>query len=183
MNAPNSFKPAGAVLEGPVLLTRLPEASRFNLRIDTAHLDEAGRAFGLALPGKIGEGARDGTRRALCLGPDEWVLSAADADRDAIVSAFSKLYAEIPHSLVEVGDREIAVVVEGAQAATLLSVGCPIDVEDIAVGAGTRTIFDGAQVVLFRDGHERFTMEVWRSFLPHAWNLLATANREFAVGL
>ncbi len=135
------------------------------------------------MPKKIGEGARDGTRRALCLGPDEWVLWAADADRDAIVSAFSAIYAEIPHSLVEVSDREVAVVVEGAQAATLLSVGCPIDVEGIAVGAGTRTIFDGAQVVLFRDGHERFTVEVWRSFLPYAWNLLATANRGFAVGL
>ncbi len=122
-------------------------------------------------------------RRALCLGPDEWVLTAAGTDRDAIAAAFAALYADLPHSLVEISDREIAVTLEGPEAVTLLTVGCPVDVEGFAVGAGARTIFDGVQVVLYRDAPDRFTLEVWRSFLPHVLDLLETANRELATGL
>lgn len=181
MNVKNPIMPATHA--GPVSLTVQPEAARFNLRIDPVHLADASGAFGLALPSVIGQGAQDGARRALCLGPDEWVLSAAAADRDAIAAAFAGIYAALPHSLVEISDREIAVTLEGPQAATLLTVGCPVDVERFAVGTGARTIFDGAQVVLHRDGPERFTLEVWRSFLPHVLDLLETGNRELAAGL
>jgi sarcosine oxidase, subunit gamma len=168
---------------GPVLLTVQPEAARFNLRIDPGHLAAASDAFGLSLPSVIGQGVEDGARRALCLGPDEWMLSAAGPDRDKIIAAFARLYAELPHSLVEISDREIAVTLECAHAATLLSVGCPVDVESFAVGTGARTIFDGVQVVLYREGPDRFTMEIWRSFLPHVLDLLETGKRELAAGL
>jgi sarcosine oxidase subunit gamma len=171
------------ITSGPVSLTLRPEMARFNLRIDHAHLDAASTAFGLALPSIIGHGAEDGGRRALCLGPDEWVLSAPESEADAIASAFARLYTERPHSLVEISDREIAVRIEGPQAVTLLSVGCPVDVENFAVGNGARTIFDGVQVVLYRDAADCFTLEVWRSFLPHALDLLRTANRELATGI
>jgi len=180
MNAPNPTVPASA---GPVSLTVQPETARFNLRIDPGHLAGASDAFGLSLPSVIGQGAEDGPRRALCLGPDEWVLSAAESDRDAIAAAFAALYADLPHSLVEISDREIAVTLEGADAATLLTVGCPVDVEGFAVGSGARTILDGVQVVLYRNASDRFTLEVWRSFLPHVLALLRTANRELATGL
>ena len=61
--------------------------------------------------------------------------------------------------------------------------GCPADVAGFDVGTGARTIFDGVQVVLYRDGLDRFTMEVWRSFLPHVLGLLNIGNRELAAGL
>lgn len=181
MNSQNPIVRASS--PGPVSLTVEPEAARFNLRIDPSHLAAASDAFGVALPSVIGQGARDGARRALCLGPDEWVLSATGTDRDAITAAFARFYAELPHSLVEISDREIAVTLQGAPAVTLLTVGCPVDVESFAVGTGARTIFDGVQVVLYRDGPDRFTLEVWRSFLPHVLDLLGTANRELAAGL
>jgi sarcosine oxidase subunit gamma len=177
----NAHNPATG--SGPVSLTVQPETARFNLRIDPVHLAAASDAFGLALPPAIGHGAEDDGRRALCLGPDEWVLSAPEPEAGTIASAFARHYAEQPHSLVDLSDREIAVRIEGPQAVTLLSVGCPVDVEGIAVGNGARTIFDGVQVVLYRDAAERFTLEVWRSFLPHALDLLRTANRELATGI
>lgn len=181
MSAQNPF--ARATSTSPVLLTIQPEVARFNLRIDPDRLEAASNAFGLALPFIIGQGAEDGERRALCLGPDEWVLSANSADRDAIASAFAELYAELPHSLVEISDREIALSLEGPQVETLLTVGCPIDVENFAVGAGVRTIFDGVQVLLYREGQNRFTLEIWRSFVPHVLDLLDTANKELAAGI
>ena len=69
----------------------------------------------------------------------------------AIASAFAGLYADLPHSLVEISDREIAVTLEGPEATTLLTVGCPVDVAGFDVSTGARTIFDGVQVVLYRD--------------------------------
>ncbi len=181
MNAQLPIAPAASA--GAVTMTLLPAAARFNLRIDPGHLAAASGTFGLALPAVIGEGAQDGIRRALCLGPDEWVLTASEAKRDAIEGAFTALYADLPHSLVEISDREIAVRLEGPDVLTLISVGCPVDVEGFAVGSGARTIFDGVQVVLFRDGPEHFTLEVWRSFAPHVLDLLETARRELAAGL
>lgn len=166
----------------PVTVTVLPPAARFSLRIDPARLSAASAAFGLPLPPVIGQGARDGARRALCLGPDEWVLSAPETEGTGIAAAFAALYAEQPHSLVEISDREVAVTLEGREAPTLLSTGCPVDVAKFAVDTGARTIFDGVQVVLYRDAPARFTMEVWRSFLPHVLGLLTTANRELAIG-
>ncbi len=180
MNAKTQILP---VAPGPVSLTIQPEAARFNLRFDPARLDAASEAFGLALPSRIGQGSEEGARRALCLGPDEWELSAAGTDGGTIAAAFAGLYAELPHSLVEISDREVAITLDGPQAATLLSVGCPVDVESFAVGTGARTVLDGVQVVLYRDAPDRFTLEVWRSFLPHVLGLLEIGNRELATGL
>ena len=168
---------------GPVTLTVQPEAARFNLRIDPAISPPPRAAFGLALPPAIGQGAQAGAApRAL---PRSRRMGAVGAPSRPRRHRFRlcALYAETPHSLVEISDREIAVTLEGPQAATLLSVGCPADVERFAVRSGARTIFDGVQVVLCRDAPDRFTLEVWRSFVPHVLDLLETGNRELAAGL
>ena len=68
--------------------------------------------------------------------------------------------ADLPHSLVEISDREIAVTLEGPEATTLLTVGCPADVAGFDVSTGARTIFDGVQVVLYRDARTDLR---WRS--------------------
>lgn len=168
---------------GPVTLAVLPEAARFSLRVGPADLAAASEAFGLPLPTRIGAAAGAGTRRALCLGPDEWRLRAEAAEGPALERAFAAVYARAPHALVDVGDREVSLSVEGPEASTLLSVGCPLDLDALAIGSGTRTVFDGVQVVLEREGAERFTLDVWRSFAPFVWALLNVANREFAAGL
>ncbi len=177
------FRPAAQAAPGPMSLGFLPAVARFSLRIAPADLATASNAFGLALPSQVGEASEKGGRRALCLGPDEWLLWAGEAEQEAVEEAFAAIYRVAPHSLVSIGDREVGLFVEGPEAATLLSVGCPIDLDRLAVGSGKRTILDGAQVVLFRETPERFTLEVWRSFVPHVWELLNTANRELVAGL
>lgn len=174
---------AAEASDGPVVLTFLPEEARFSLRVAEANRAVAAEAFGVALPASIGElSTGEGGRRALCLGPDEWMLYAPESEGVATAEAFATRYDEAPHSLVDISDREIALSLEGPEATTLLSVGCPSDPREIPLGAGRRTVFDGVTVVLHRDAEERFRMEVWRSFLPHVWALLNTANRELASG-
>ena len=170
-------------MTGPVGLTLLPEAAKFNLRIATADLAAASRAFGAELPVSIGAGAIAGVRSALCLGPDEWVLYSSAEDGDALQTAFQAVYGEASHSLTDVSDREVTIAVSGLQAADHLSTSCPRDVEAIPVGSGARTIFDTVPIVLTRQTESEYRIEVWRSYFPHVWALLHTANREFSAGL
>lgn len=171
------------MLAGPVQLTLLPMGARFNLRIARALVEEASTAFCVQLPDTIGVAVSKAKRTALCLGPDEWVLYAEASDISAVTKAYEGIYASAPHSLVDISEREIAVSISGEHAMTLLSVGSPIDLKKIVIGEGRRTVFDGASVVLHRDGETDYRLEVWRSFLPHVWDLLNTANRELAAGL
>ena len=168
---------------GPVRLTLLPEDLRFSLRMDASGLAAASKALGTAIPHTIGQMNKSDGRSVLCLGPDEWEIQASETDRGDITALFASIYPTVPHSLTDVSDREIAIELEGDGAAELLSVGCPIDFSEMEPGSGKRSIFDNAQVIIRRDTEARFQMQVWRSFLPHAWGLLNVANREFASGL
>ncbi|MCK0151575.1 sarcosine oxidase subunit gamma [Marivita sp. S6314] len=166
-----------------VSVTVLPSVARFNLRIAPADLSVASAAFGLTLPTKIGQGAQSGDRAAYCIGPDEWLLHAAEADQQAIVSAFAAVRADTAHSLVVISDREMTIGIDGPDALALLSVGCPIDLSRLPIGGAKRTVFDYAQVMLIRDAEDAFRVEVWRSYFPHVHGLLEIAARELTVGL
>ncbi|MDE4063496.1 sarcosine oxidase subunit gamma [Phaeobacter gallaeciensis] len=166
-----------------VTVTDVPPVARFNLRIAPADLAVASKAFGLTLPTRIGQGAQKADRAAWCIGPDEWLLHASEADQQAIVAAFDKVRAKTPHSLVVISDRELTIGISGPAALVLLNTGCPLDLSRIPVGGAKRTIFDYAQVTLIRDGEDAFRLEVWRSYYPHVRGLLDIATRELAIGL
>ena len=161
----------------------LPPLARFNLRITPDDLAAASNAFGLTLPAKIGQGARNDDRAAYCIGPDEWLLHAAEPDQQAIVTAFDTVRAKTPHSLTVISDRELTISVTGPAALELLSVACPLDLSRMGLDCAKRTVFDYAQIVLIRDAEDAFRIEVWRSFFPHVHGLLNIATRELAIGL
>ncbi|WP_315926653.1 sarcosine oxidase subunit gamma [Mesorhizobium sp. SP-1A] len=168
---------------GPLAIRAAADCARFSLRLDPAHLAEASKSFGLALPGRIGDVAVSGGRLAVCLGPDEWYLTAPLAEQEAVEHAFAGLYATAVHSLVDVGHREVGIVVEGAAALPALRSAIAFDIEAMPVGTGCRTIFDKAQIVLLREAQDSFRIEVWRSFADHVWGILQAAGREIALGV
>lgn len=176
MNAPVKSLHAVSV----VVLTSV---ARFNLRIAPANLSAASQAFGLLLPGRIGQGVAGKDRAAWCLGPDEWLLHAPEAEQAAVVADFARARAKTPHSLTVISDREFTIAISGPRAQELLSVACPLDLSRMPPGTAKRTLFDSAQVVLIRDADDAFRIEVWRSFFPHVSELLDIALREFACGL
>ena len=169
MNAMTSTLAAG------VTIAELPPTTRISLRIADPS------AAGLGLPATVGARSAERNRTALCLGPDEWLLEAPEAERDALLATLAGVAA--PHSAVEVSDREITWRLEGPAVLDLLATGCPRDLARMPVGSGARTVFDTAQVVLVRDADDRFRLTVWRSFAPHVRALLDIAEREFATGL
>jgi sarcosine oxidase subunit gamma len=167
----------------PLLIRAAADRARFSLRIDPAQIAAASKALGLKLPAKIGELAASGEKIALCLGPDEWYLIVPLAAQDAVERASADLYAEVPHGLVDIGHREVAIEIEGADAALALQSAVAFDVEAMPVGSGCRTVFDKAQIVLVRKAVDSFRIDVWRSFADHVWGLLRAAAREIELGI
>ena len=122
------------------------------------------RLLGRSVPDRIGR-CSDGV---LCLGPDEWLLRAP-AGTDVPDGAGE------PLAVVDVSERAITLVLEGARAIEVLSAGCPRDLSRLGVGEGRRTVFEGVEIVLLRTAEDRFEVDVWRSFAPWLHLALVTA--------
>lgn len=162
----------------PVTVEVLPAVARFSLRLRPVDRDAAAVALGLDLPERIGQVGTAGACRALCLGPDEWQIDAPESEAPRIGIALAGV---VPHALVEISDREVSFAIEGPGAPDLLAIGIARDLVRLAVGRSARTVFDGVQAVLVREGEARFTLSVWRSFAPHVEELLHRGARELAL--
>jgi len=152
-----------------VSLIEQPRFARLIFRGRGPAVAAAGAAFGIELPQQPCRAAETGPRAALWLGPDEWLLIAPHGARDEIWRDMAERLGSAPHALVEVSDRQVAVVVSGADAELVLSAGCPLDLDITAfpVGACTRTVLSKAEIVLWRRAQGSFHLEVWRSFAAY----------------
>lgn len=156
-----------------------PAAGRLSLRARKAALPALGAALGVSLPTRIGQRATGDGIEAICLGPDEWtILTPTDAVAGLLTASVGVNH---PHSLVDISARELTLRIQGPRAADLLTLGCPRDIDTIPVGEGRRTVFDGATVVLWRDGENSFRMDIWNSFAPHLARLMGIGARELAA--
>jgi len=157
----------------------LPPATRFVLRGAEAVCQAAAAVLAVEVPRQACRAASGGTRSCLWLGPDEWLVLAPAADGAALGAALASALRELPHSLVDVSHRQVALALAGPRAALLLGAGCPLDLDARAfpVGMCTRTVLAKAEIVLWRQAAERFRLEVWRSFAPYLTQYLAEAAR------
>jgi sarcosine oxidase, subunit gamma len=159
-------------------LRPLAPAAKFIFRGRPEAVTAAGQAF-VALPETACRAVTAGDRSALWLGPDEWLLIAPEGDD--IVGAIADKLSGLSHALVDVGHRNVGLEIVGAEAATVLAAGCPLDLDPDAfpVGMCTRTVLGKAEIVLWRTGPDMFHIEVWRSFAAYVWRFLDEAREEF----
>jgi sarcosine oxidase subunit gamma len=168
-----------ALPSGPrFALMEAPPAARFILRGGEAVRVACGMVFGAELPSRPGS-AGEGERAALWLGPDEWLLIAESADAGTIAEVLESVLEGTAHSLVDVSHRQIGLVASGPTAARVVNAGCPLDLglKAFPVWFATRTLFDKAEIVLWRRAEATFHIEVWRSFAPYLAASLAEAAR------
>ena len=160
----------------------LPPATRYVLRGGPQVMSAAGDALGLEIAQTACRAAVHGERASLWLGPDEQLILAGENDA-GVAPALAAALRELPHSLVDVSHRQTALQVSGAAATTLLSIGCPLDLDLSAfpVGMCTRTVCAKAEIVLWRTGTTTFHIEVWRSFAAYVSGFLAEAARELVI--
>lgn len=155
---------------GRLAATPAPDMARLSLRGDAAAL---GVAFGIALSVRPCRAASAGDRTALWLGPDEWLLLAPPGTLDPAVPVEGA-------AVVDIGHRQVGLVLDGPGAADALAAGCPLDLHPSAFPPSmcTRTVFGKAEIVLWRQGEARFHVEVWRSFAGYVHGLLEAASRD-----
>ncbi len=177
----HAFTPGPLATGEAVSVNMMAPIGRFSLRARAAGLAAIGTALGLELPTRIGARAKNAGREVICLGPDEWSLQCAAAETADITAACAAIYATTPHSLTDISAREVTAQIEGPEATDLLTIGCPRDIDQIAVGDGCRTVIDGVAVVLWRDSKTAFRIDVWRSFAPHLFGLLQTGSAELSA--
>jgi sarcosine oxidase subunit gamma len=148
-----------------------------------AAVEIIGRAFGVGLPREACRAATGGDRAALWLGPDEWLLIAPDGEAAPLAAAMSGALGEVPASLVEISDRQVAIEVAGEKAAEAINAFNALDLDPdvFPVGMCTRTLFGKAEIVLWRTAPQTFRVEVWRSFAPYVQGCLGEAIREYGV--
>lgn len=156
----------------------LPPLARFVLRGGPAVMAAAGGSLGLDVSTVACRSARQGTRAALWMGPDEQLLLASISEADALRDGLGHALADLPHSLVDVSHRQVAFELAGAHARNILNAGCPLDLHigSFPVGMCTRTVLAKCDIVLWRTGDETFHIEVWRSFAAYASRFLAEAG-------
>lgn len=136
--------------------------NRYSVRAHSAQAVET--VLNLKVPKKIG--ATEGS--IACLGPDEWLLRAE-------ASAAVPTGGGLPVAITDISERSICLIVEGPYASKVLMSGCPLDLDQFAVGRATRTIFETVEIIIIRDAENRFQVEVWRSFSAWLWTALTTA--------
>jgi sarcosine oxidase subunit gamma len=159
-------------------LAETPPAARFILRGVEAVRVACGMVFGAEPPSRPGV-AGEGERAALWLGPDEWLLIADNADAGTIAELLESVLEGTAHSLVDVSHRQIGLIASGPAAARVVNAGCPLDLslKAFPVGFVSRTLFDKAEIVLWRRAETTFHIDVWRSFAPYLAASLAEAAR------
>ena len=165
-----------------ITMTIAPPATRFILR-GADVVAPASAAFGVAIPTTPLRATTNGARTAFWLGPDEWLLIAPEAETVALQQTLETALAGVPHALVNVSNRQTALLIDGPGAATALNAGTPLDLAPAAfpIGMVARTIFEKAEIVLWRSGEQSFRVEVWRSFAPYVQALLEAAISDDAA--
>jgi sarcosine oxidase, subunit gamma len=157
-------------------------ASRFILQGSAAVRAAASAAWGVAFAGEACRAIVQGQRATLWLGPDEYLLlDFAAGANDAAAIAIEQALSGLPHALVDISHRQIALNIFGPHAEAILSGGCPLDFNngEFPVGMCTRTVFAKADVLLWRTGADTFHLEVWRSFTAYVTGLLREIASEF----
>jgi sarcosine oxidase subunit gamma len=153
-----------------------PFATRFILRGAPEVAALIAPAFGATPPLRPLRSDTSGSRSALWLGPDEWLLIAEDSESGLDAKLEASL-ASAPHALIDVSHRQSALEVSGRGAARLLSAGVPLDLDLSAfpVGMATRTLLTKAEILLWRRAPESFRVEFSRSFGPYVVAILTQA--------
>jgi len=160
-------------------LTLLPPLTRFIFQGGEVACKTASDAFRLVLPEKpCRANAADG-RAAIWLGPDEYLLLAPVGEAGPIAVQLTTALANVPHSLVDVSQRQVAWQVSGPDASTILNSGCPLDLDpaEFPPGMCTRTILGKAQIALWRKAAEEYHLEIWRSYSDYVRDFLLDAAR------
>ena len=141
-------------------------------------------ALGTELPVGANRWNGDCGRAAIWLGPDEWLIVAADGEAAPLEQAIraARPPADPWLSVVDLSQSYAALLLSGSRTRELLAKGCPLDLHPRAFGSGSCAQSTLAKArVLLRAVEDGTAVEVWfrNSFADYAIRWLIDASAEF----
>ena len=153
------FAALEAASRGELSIRELPFVSQLNLRADPNDAELMQRlagALGLALPVAPNTVSHNQDRRALWLGPDEWLVVGPDGQQDALAQALRHGLNGAFGSIVDVSANRTLLEIRGPRAGALLAHGIAVDLDarSFAPGRCAQTLLAKAQVIMERRVNE-----------------------------
>ncbi len=170
-----------------VVIAEAPFLGHLNLRGDasgSAFTAGTERALGFALPVEPNTVSGGDGKRALWLGPDEWLIVTPQDEKAAVADALSEALSGVFSSVTDTSGGQTLITLSGARAREVLAKGCSLDLHPRAFGEGmcAQTIVAGANVILRWAGTEpSFDLIVRRSFADYLAQWLYDAALEYGV--
>lgn len=128
-------------------------ATQVSLRGNAADPAFAARVravFGFDVPVKANTWAGDRNHCALWLGPDEWLVVAAQGRNDALAAALRESLAGLHCAVVDLSANRTIIELGGSDARIVLAKGCPLDLhrDAFAEGQCAQSLLARSQVIL-----------------------------------
>jgi sarcosine oxidase subunit gamma len=168
---------------GDLSIRELAFVAQLNLRLDPKDVDAVRRiadALGFSLPVIPNTVASKGDRRALWLGPDEWLIVGPDGEQTALDRGLRDALGEAFGSVTDVSANRTLLEIRGTLASDLLAHGVSIDLDARSFGPGrcAQTLLAKAQVIVERRGEPAFVVYVRTSFAAYVATWLLDAVTE-----
>jgi sarcosine oxidase subunit gamma len=170
---------------GDLSIRELPFASQINLRADpkdASLMQRLAAALGFALPVVPNSVTSRDNRRALWLGPDEWLVVGPDSQQYALERLLRNGLEGAFGSIVDVSANRTLLEIRGPKARDLLAHGVRIDLHARSFGPArcAQTLLGKAQIIIERRDESGFHLYARTSFASYVadWLLDAAADRD-----
>ena len=175
------FAALSATTDGKLSIRELPFVLQINLRADPNDvrlMQEMESALGFALPVVPNTSGSREDRRALWLGPDEWLVVGPDGQHEAVEQALRNGLNGAFGSIVNVSANRTLLEIRGPKARELLAHGVPIDLDGRSFGPGrcSQTLLAKTQVIIERRSDDAFHLYIRSSFASYAADWLLDAG-------
>jgi sarcosine oxidase subunit gamma len=176
-------RPAFARVPAGLAITAEPDVALADLRVPGTAVGFATDVLGVALPLAPNTWVARPGGQVVWLGPDEWLVSAAEQAPEALEAALRAAVAPHGGAAVDVSAQRTAVRLQGRHARALLATGCALDLHPSVFGPGSsaQTMLGQVGIVLLAldDRGEDYRILVRPSFAGSLADWLLDAAVEF----
>jgi sarcosine oxidase subunit gamma len=121
-------------------------------------------------------------RRALWLGPDEWLVVTAPGTESALATELETAMGRRHGAVVDVGEGRSIMTIAGKQARRVLAKGCSLDLHPRVFGPGdcAQSRLAQATIILHQTADApAYDIYVGRSFAEYLWAWITDAAAEY----
>ena len=149
---------------------------------DTAFQDGAAEALGTRLPATPCTFSRSGAVKAFWLAPDEWMIVGPRARLAPLLRSVEKALSGTRSQVVDNSGGYTEIIVQGRNAADVISHASVYDVHRLGEGRVVGTTFGKSAVYMYRE-RDGVSLLVRRSFADYVWRFLVRAAEPYGFGV